>query len=255
MRLRVLVCLSLGIALLLGCVTPNPPPGPADPQASVIGVAVKIRGAIKLFSNGAEWAHFVRLDSDGNEESEPILSNYSSGKYVYLVNAAPGRYAVVAAGFTQQSQGAPMGSTTSLGGGFSLSTSVTVSSTKTITSYLPRHLIEKTAVTVGEGQMVFIGELVIDTSGDWDSADAEQLRHYRLIAPGHEDKSFMAKLFSGKHRRGIEHEVDQGGDARSRFLAHSGGEFSGVSWEGVLRNPVASGPPAVGGVPHSSSPK
>ena len=138
-----------------------------------------------------------------------------------------------------------------------MSTSVAVSSTNTFTTYLPRRLIEKTAVTVGAGQMAFIGDLILDTSRDWDSADAEQLRYYRLLAPGHEDKSFIAKVFSGSgiHRRGIEHEVDQGGEARSRFLAYSGGEFSGVGWEGVLRDPVTPGPPAVGAGPQPPSPK
>jgi hypothetical protein len=208
----------------------------------VIGVAVKIRAAIKLFSNDAQFVYFARLDAEGNAEGEPIMSNYSSGKYVYLVNARPGRYAVVAAGYVKETQGAPMGAGANVGGGFSVSVSVTTTLNNTFTSYLPKPLIEKTTVTVGEAQLEFLGELVIDTSGDWGAADAEQLRYYREFAPGHEDMNFLVKAFSRQsHTRGIEHEIDQTDDARSRFVAHSHKELAG--WEGVLRSPVASEPP------------
>jgi hypothetical protein len=192
----------------------------------------------------AEYAYFVRLDeSETYAYDDPIRSNYRIGDYVYLFNAQPGRYAVIAAGYQRQSQGAPMGSSVGLGGGFSMSTSVTMTSSNAFMAYLPKTLIDKTVVTVGPAEVAFIGKIVLDKTS-WEEADDVQLHYYHLLAPGHEDFNFLVKAFSGqRHDAGSEHELDQSQATRMRFLEHSQRKLADADWGSVFQNPVGSGPP------------
>lgn len=230
------------LVLSLACATP-PPPARETPDLSVIGIAASISAPLWGHTQ-AEYVYFVRLDeSETYAYGDPILSNYTIGDYVYLFNAQPGRYAVIAAGYQRQSQSAPIGSSTSLGGGVSMSTSVTMTSNNTFMAYLPKTLIDKTVVTVGPAEVAFIGEIVLDKTS-WEAADDVQLHYYHLLAPGHEDLNFLLKAFSGqRHDAGIEHELDQGQATRRRFLEHSQRKFADADWESIFENPVGSGPP------------
>jgi hypothetical protein len=236
------IVLFLGLTLSLGCATPAPP-ARESPDLSVIGIAVSISAPVGWWHNQATHVYFVRLDDpDHYAQDLPIRSNYTRGKYVYLFNAWPGRYAVVAAGYEKQSQGAPMGGSVGVGGGFSVGASVTSTYSNTFTAYLPTTLIDKTAVTVGQGEVAFIGEIVLDKT-DWEAADDVQLHYYRLLAPGHKDLNFLMKALSGqRHDAGIEHELDQGQATRRRFLEHSQHALTDT-WEDVVLTPVGSGPP------------
>jgi hypothetical protein len=235
------VILSLGLVLSLACATPTPPAREST-DLSVIGVAVRISAPLWRHIQ-AEYVYFVRLgDPETHARADPIQSNYTSGKYVYLFNAPPGRYAVVAAGYRRQTQGAPIGSSVGIGGGFSVGASVTPTHSNSFTAYLPEALIEKSAVTVGRAEAAFIGEIVLDKTS-WEAADEVQLHYYRLLAPGHKDSNFLAKALSGqRHDAGIEHELAQGQAARRRFLEHSQREVADAAWGTVFRHPVASGP-------------
>ncbi len=232
----------LALFLSLACAT-SAPPVREDSDLSVIGIDVSISAPLWGHTQ-AEYAYFVRLDeSDTYAYDDPIRSNYTIGDYVYLFNAEPGRYAVIAAGYQRQSQSAPMGSSTSLGGGFSMSTSVTMTSNNTFMAYLPKTLIDKTLVTVGPAEVAFIGEIVLDKT-DWEAADDIQLHYYNLLAPGHKDMNFLMKAFSGqRHDAGSEHELDQDQATRNRFLEHSQRKFADADWAGIFQNPVGSGPP------------
>jgi hypothetical protein len=237
------IVLFLGLTLSLACATPAPP-ARESPDLSVIGIAVSISAPVGWWHNQATHVYFVRLDDpDHDAQDLPIRSNYINGKYVYLFNAWPGRYAAVAAGYETQNQGAPMGGSFGVGGGVSVGASVTPTYSNTFTAYLPGTLIDKTAVTVGQSEVAFMGEIVLDKT-DWEAADDVQLRYYRLLAPGHKDLNFLMKALSGqRHDAGIEHELDRGQATRRRFLEHSQHALTDT-WEDVVLNPVGSGPPA-----------
>jgi hypothetical protein len=236
------VILLPALALSLACAT-LPPPERETADLSVIGIAASISAPLWGHTQ-AEYVYFVRLDESGTYAYDnPIRSNYTSDDYVYLFNAEPGRYAAVAAGYQRQNQSAPMGSSVSLGGGFSMGVSVSSTTTSTFTAYLPRALIEETVVTVGPAEAVFLGEIVLDET-TWEAADDIQLHYYHLLAPGHEDMSFLAKAFSGQsHDAGVDHELDQSQGSRNRFLDHSQQEFAEAGWESIFQNPVGSEPP------------
>jgi hypothetical protein len=237
------VVLLPALFLSLACVSIPPPPREAE-DLSVIGIAANI--SQPLWSNKqADYVYFVRLYESGTYEyNDPIRSNYASGDYVYLFNAQPGRYAAVSVGYVQQTQSAPMGSSVGLGGGFSMSYSVSSTSTSNHTTYLPKALVEETVVTVGPAEVAFIGEITLDKR-DWEEADDLQLHYYELMAPGHKDMGFWAKAFSGQggHNAGAEPELDQSRESQDRFLDHSQEEFANAEWEGIFRNPIASEQP------------
>lgn len=237
---RILLASSLVLASL-GCATPAPPP--LSPKAAAVGVRVKI--AISLLPDRvASTAYFMRLDDEG-EAVAVLASNYVNGDYVYLLNAEPGHYALIAATFFVDRQHntaqAPVSS--------NLSVSATVDPGKSLQAfYATRTLFDETRVTLGPGDLAFLGEIVLDDKGDWNSADATQQRSYDLLAPGHREKNLLLKGLSGQHHSASRgHEVDRGERAWTRFLERSREALAGTGWEGRLTPPVATGPQAVGG--------
>jgi hypothetical protein len=243
---RVRICrwaAAAGVILLLvlvsaGCVTPTPHPPPREsPDLSVIGVSVNRAG---WGSQPEQYAYFVRLEDRASGFSPvPIRSNFAWDGYVYLFNARPGRYVVVVAGRDTQTSmsSGPMGI-----GAVSFSTSM--SGQTIICHYLPKTLIEKTVVSVGSGEWVFMGEIVPDQAVDWEVADDVQ-RHYLgvLAPPGYEEMSGWEK-FSAQvwHHAVAEAVLDRGEESLARFLATSR-EVAGEEWASALPSPLAAGPP------------
>lgn len=228
-----------GLLLSMGCATVPPPPR-ESPDLSVIGVGVSI-AAPMWGHRQAQFVYFIRLDdADPDFRGHPIQSNYNRGKYVYLFNAQPGRYAVVSAGFMEDSQPVTSGTSSSVGGGFSVGASVSMSMHRTINAYLPKTLIERSTVTVGPGETVFIGEIVLDKA-KWASADEIQRHYYKAMAPGHEELNLFKKRLSGWHDPGTEKTLDQSGAAQSRFLKHFD-KFATADWASTPQSAVSSGP-------------
>lgn len=228
-----------GLLLSMGCATVPPPPR-ESPNLSVIGVAVSI--ANPLWGHGyAEYVYFIRLDeSDPPFRGHPIQSNYTRGKYAYLFNAQPGRYAVVSAGYVVKDQVMSSGPSTGVGGGVSVGASVGMTLHRTINAYLPQALIERSAVSVGPGETVFVGEIILNKT-DWEAADAVQRHYYKALAPGHEELNLFKKRLSGWHDAGTEKTLDQSGAARSRFLKHFD-KFATADWASTPQSAVSSGP-------------
>jgi hypothetical protein len=203
-----------------------PAPTPQDGASAGIGVFVKTRAPIKLFTGKADSVMFVRLDgNDGSQyiSTQPITSNYNKGGYIYLLNAPPGRYAAVAT--FQSKASAPTAPT---GGGVT----VTVNPGDTdYTTYFSRDLVEATEVTVEPGRIVFMGELIVDTSTSFEDADDVQMHYFRLISPGVEDRNKFLGLMSGDyHYTGSLHEVKADDEAQEKFLATTRENLAEVGW-------------------------
>ena len=126
-----------------------PPPEPLNSQSTAIGISVKLKAPIGLFSRHAERVYFVRVEKEEDlyASSQVIPSNYVNGDYVYLLNAAPGRYAAVASFNTARTQ---QGATT------------------TYTTFFPEELIRHTQTMVGSGATAFMGDYVLATSAGLD---------------------------------------------------------------------------------------
>ena len=194
------------IALLSACGGGMPAPNPQDGASAGIGVMVKA---------GAGRVWFVRLE--GNDRSQyisahPISSNYKKDDYFYLLNAPPGRYAVVVTFRVDYSQDIK----------------------KKYTTYFPRDLVEATEVIVEPGRIVFMGELIFDTSTSFKDADDMQLHYLRFICPRCEDRSKLFRWMSpDQHYTATLHEVNQDEEARERFLATISENLGEVGWLAV----------------------
>lgn len=217
----------LAIAVLSACVGQLPAPTPQDGASAGIGVLVKTRAPIKLFSAKVDRVIFVKLEGNDSSQyisTQPIASNYNKDGYIYLLNAPPGRYAAVAT-FRSQA-GIPTAPT---GGG---GVTVTVNPGDTdYATYFSRDLVKATEVNVEPGRIVFMGEFIVDMSTRFEDADDVQLHYLRLISPGVEDRSKLLGLLSGNyHYTGTLHEVNQDEEARERFFATSRENLGGAGW-------------------------
>src|SRR3989304_3360028 len=110
--LRRISLASVGLPTSLGLVTPPPPR--ANPQASAIGIAVKIEVSFAT-DEYATRVYFARVNELG-ALGGPIESNYVNGKYAYLLNVEPGRYVVVAAAYGNMGLPGSPGTATYTGG-------------------------------------------------------------------------------------------------------------------------------------------
>jgi hypothetical protein len=242
-RISALISL-LSVILLVSAGCASSPPLRESPEVSVIGASVKAPGFFWGHDDVA-FAYFVRLDEgDAPLRAAPIRSNFRQDEYVFLFNAQPGRYGLVAAGHFNQSskQGAGVGG--GVGGGFSVGASVSASTSRPVIYYLPKALIEKTIVSVGSGDWAFIGDVVLDKN-DWEGADEIQRYYFGVLAPGYEDLNWFQKwmMHDGEgHYAVVEESLDQGEESLARFLENSR-KLAGEEWVDALLSPVAAGPP------------
>lgn len=123
----------------------------------------------------AVQVHFVR-PAEGEDvlDSEYVLSsNYSNKKQVYFLNAKPGRYIAVAARISGG------------GAGFKYE------------AFFSEDMLRETEVTVVAGELVFMGDFLLQTSTKMREADPAQSYFYRLISPEAARKGFLGRTFGG----------------------------------------------------------
>lgn len=190
---------------------------PVGPEGSVIGISVELRAPIKIFTAHAEMVYFVKL----SEGADPYLggqlrpSNYRSGSQVYLLNAAPGRYAVVAA-FERKS--------TYRGG------------STTYTTFFSDELRQSTEVDVAPGTIVFMGNLVVNMSVGVDRGDASQIHFAQLIAPGIADRGWLGGALSGENvYHGKLQEIHRDAAAEASFLAKAREHLGQAGWTQAIQ--------------------
>ena len=193
----------LATFLLAGCAS-LPPPEPIDSNSSMIAITVK---TTTWFTVLPDRVYFARLD--GASGRMPVIqSNYAKGRYVYLLNAEPGRYRAVAC---RRVQRAPP-------------------PTRVYDTYFNLDIVEMTEVTVIPGSVNFIGEYTVKESGfrnvnPWS----------RLPPTGVESISYQGSL----------HEVTRDAEAEARFLAAAAEHFAETGWSSLIaRNQGRQIPPS-----------
>jgi hypothetical protein len=133
------------------------PPKPTMPDSAVLGIEVVLRMSL-IRTNSPSMVYFIKLPdgTDAFEQRDLIPANYVSGGYFYLLNARPGRYAVVAAACYS---GGP---------------------THESWTFFPGNLIAVTDKTVSGGSVAFMGSYSVDVIEDLAEIDDAQ-RHYATI--------------------------------------------------------------------------
>jgi hypothetical protein len=160
---------ALTMIVLSACAEFQPVPKSFDQQSSVIGISLEARGPAIINTIKLDKVYFIRLDEKDlpYNKKEVLQSNYSSGESFYLLNAPPGRYAVVAA-LSYVESGA---------------TSNGLPKSTTYRVFFPKNLIDKSIVTVTPGSFNFMGAFSVGTSLGLDHADEAQLHYSNLLQP------------------------------------------------------------------------
>jgi len=205
MKHLIIVCTLLAMLALSACIRiqaidenrPNLLRRPIDANAVAVGISMKVKGF--LSSPHVFGAYFVRLEQkeDILRQDRFIYSDTWSNGYVYLLNAQPGRYAVVA-----------------------------VMSISGETYFLQKSLIQQTVTTVAPGTIGYLGNYDIKRSWHGPTAYDDSIENYyfHLLSGQYSRYTYVAQLLSGTHDEQGEWEflrlTDEG------LLAQAGGTWS-----------------------------
>lgn len=230
--------LALG---LFGCAATLPPPKPWDAESSAIGISVRVRPPIKLFgSNEANVVYFIKLDEEGDvaaqdyfvQSNHLLQSNYADDGQIYLLNAEPGRYAVVAVFHATDAPAAAPSETS--GGGVSVTIDLNDPGELKFFTFLSKDVIQLTEVTVAPGVIVFMGDYVIDQSWSLKDADDTQSYYFNLIVPDAKT-GFLSKAFSGKdYSKGSLHKRQRDSQAEMNFLIEALQDLEETGWSNLI---------------------
>lgn len=149
---------------------------PEGDQPALIAARFRTRPPQEIRLHGpvrAAW--FVRVEEgeDPTKGGEVIRSNYWNGGIVYLLNAEPGTYAVVA--IEEKSEG------------------------QLIPTYLPTDSIRTDTFEVRPGEWTLLGSYVVDQSKDIGDLDEVQLYFRAKAYPPEARRKGFYKVFGGTH--------------------------------------------------------
>lgn len=201
-----------------------PPPRPINTESSGIAIYLELEPPISVFNmtKKPNKVYFVRLD-----ESKPkhaliknniIPSNYSKDGYVYLLNAEPGRYIVVAA--------------------FSFAVN-TQQNTKTVFyTFLPADLVSLTTIETKAGELVFMGGFIVKESIGLKGSDDLQKHYFNLMFPNENidtssklSSAVLSSLFKKQvYYKGALLESRQNMKEYSKFKSHIKNSFEKSTW-------------------------
>ncbi len=214
------------IVELAGCVT-IPPPRPYAPGSAAIGISVKLRAPIRMFSSNADKVYFIKIDEEGDlyNQERFIRSNYLKDGQVYYLNVEPGRYAAVAC--YQIKSVTRMNPYTGQMSGRTESE---------YTTFFPEELIKLTEVLVEAGTIKFMGKYVVDQTTSFQEADNAQLHYFQLIAPGayfQPTTTLLLSMLSGHgdyYYTGSLHEEHCDKEDETEFLTNALEHFKNSDW-------------------------
>ena len=176
MKHFLILLVVLGALVLTACSVAAPKR--FDAESSAIGITVEsVPPSGAIFSRPLSSVTFIRLEGDGDYDYaasfRPIPSNFVRGDQIYLLNAKPGRYAVVL-GRQFGQRGAQY------------------------TSYFPEEMLKISEVDVLPNRFVFMGEYTIDASTDLDNLDPMQSHFIGLFEPGQQSIPTFLQGMRGK---------------------------------------------------------
>ena len=103
---KMVLVLSIGL-MVLGCASlPETMKKRDDAEKSIIGVSVVTKAPIAIFKDVNTRVFFIKVEKKDQmfKGTDLRAGNFQKGNYVYLVNAEPGMYVVVASNFEKKGQ-------------------------------------------------------------------------------------------------------------------------------------------------------
>lgn len=216
-----------------GCVTTPTVPNMKAQDGSGLGIAIKLRGPLGFPTYDAQIVYFVRLDAGRDLHPETVyVSNFAKDGRVYLLNAAPGEYAAIAASFT------------ALGPDLYL-------------TYFPEDIAELTRVLVDSATFQYAGSYLVDMSIGLCEGEADETQLYfsERFAPGSPKcglvKPLLHKVAKGPlviigsnvilsgastyHYRGSLREVKRDNSDKNEFLIKAQEDLVEGGWRSVIK--------------------
>jgi len=163
--------LLLPALLAAGCAG-TPPPAPTAPDTCVVAVALRTNPERDAHRGRPQAVYFVRAEEDVDIARLPevVPSDYYADGVYALLNAAPGRYAVV--GCHARGDG------------------------REWNAYFAESLIRASEQEVGPGEAVVLGSFDIDLKSISTEGDAAQEHYLRVISPSWQRRATALKLFT-----------------------------------------------------------
>lgn len=182
------------LILIAACKATDVPPR-GGPDSSVLGVRVTISPAFGWpVSLDPHTVYFAKLPDDGGgllQATRLVESNYERGVLSMLLNAEPGRYALVCA--------------------------VAAWEGRDHFVYVSEKLANQSTIEIQPGQFVYMGTLSLKESRSFSKADAAQRRFAGLIKAGPPNPNIWQKVFP----RALEFITEHGSFNRDPSVAAS----------------------------------
>ena len=170
-----IIILSLSLTLVGCAVIPQKP----QKSGSIISSTVFLDFDDGNLAKAADKLYFAKLDDANNLERGKIIeSNYQKNKRVYLLDASPGNYILVAASIRVV-----------------VYNQYPVSFNNIV--YFPYELIKKTRLTVGSGTFLTEGVILVNATRHCDKADEIQIHYGESILPNSTKDSFIDRFKTG----------------------------------------------------------
>ena len=217
------------------------PPEPRDSTSSALGVTLSLAGGSEVASPPTivVFARFddPARDAEALQRATLVESNFVDGNHYYLLNAAPGAYAVVGARSTSKYKGAAANeqrprATDSLE--TSLSFSFGTEHTRHDEIWFAREVIAATLVDVPAGAFTFAGEVEVAVTKALGVGDAAQ----SVLLARRQSTAALSVSGSTVHREGWFGGlagVHKDADAAARFRDATHPALGSAEWSARLR--------------------
>ncbi|HPA73527.1 MAG: hypothetical protein KBA61_03540 [Spirochaetes bacterium] len=211
---KMVLVLSIGL-MVLGCASlPETMKKRDDAEKSIIGVSVVTKAPIAIFKDVNTRVFFIKVEKKDQmfKGTDLRAGNFQKGNYVYLVNAEPGMYVVVASNFEKKGQ--------------------------VYHTYFNKEAISATLMEVRPADIAFMGEITtrneaslsgIFLNNIGEKADEAQKHYHTLLnTMGIVNLGF---IYSGKlESRNVDAQVQQ------RFINDAREVFKQSEWEDIIKN-------------------
>jgi hypothetical protein len=183
---KIITLITFLLVCYTGCAYLRPIPERSTEKSAALGIAIEKKGV--LWNKDLENIYFVKIEQNNllAPARQIIPANYHADEQLYLLNAEPGTYIVVAASDTYSNKNIQN----------------TTPQESTDNYFFPKEMIELTRVEVKPGAFAYMGTYLIDTdkkilyADKQQDLDKAQFHYARILAPTEMESLTKAYAYS-----------------------------------------------------------